>query len=389
MRDLAAAYPLEVRGWGLGAGRVEAGDVEGFVHSELLNPDRPLPVVLTTPDPHAERPLVSGEALQFQLHGLALVRELTTKWAGFRLTDELGPGLTCFHGAVRIYWPGLTLDDWPLRHERYLGEEIKRRGQEASVQRVFQRLARESGSRHRDGSTLQRVTRRFEEADARERQKQHEALPTPAELERLENRNLELEIAALEAAETIARLQDDLDNERENWSRFAQEQIEAETQAGKKQADDNEPAAFPDVASALAQAETDFPDELVVLPSAHRSAADSPFLRPEEVYRTLEKLAELCMEWSENRGVLGSDFALVAKQRYDLVYKPAISEATRNRWGKEYTFKYGGNDLLFEEHITLGSKQANTCLSIHLHRDADAWKLVIGHCGRHLRNTLT
>jgi len=39
--------------------------------------------------------------------------------------------------------------------------------------------------------------------------------------------------------------------------------------------------------------------------------------------------------------------------------------------------------------VTLGSRNQNTCMSIHWWHDSERRRFVIGHCGKHLPNTRT
>ena len=70
-------------------------------------------------------------------------------------------------------------------------------------------------------------------------------------------------------------------------------------------------------------------------------------------------------------------------------YRAKISVTTRNMWGSEYTFDYRGEGVLFEEHFTIGAKDANKCLSIHFSTRLRKDKIVVAYVGRHLTNTMT
>jgi hypothetical protein len=63
-----------------------------------------------------------------------------------------------------------------------------------------------------------------------------------------------------------------------------------------------------------------------------------------------------------------------------------VSQTSRTKWAGDYSFQYRGERRLFEEHVTLGAGQPDTCISVHVLRDDDEGKLVIGHVGRHLTN---
>jgi hypothetical protein len=65
------------------------------------------------------------------------------------------------------------------------------------------------------------------------------------------------------------------------------------------------------------------------------------------------------------------------------------SDQTMSRYRKHYTAQYERRAIPLSLHVTLGSRNANTCISIHWHRDEQTRKVVVGHCGRHLPNTLS
>lgn len=70
-------------------------------------------------------------------------------------------------------------------------------------------------------------------------------------------------------------------------------------------------------------------------------------------------------------------------------YKDDISATSRGKWGDEYTAKYNGQTIDVSPHITIGAKQADTCLSVHMYWDKESKKVVIAHVGRHKTNTKT
>lgn len=121
---------------------------------------------------------------------------------------------------------------------------------------------------------------------------------------------------------------------------------------------------------------------------ASRSAADSPFLRPDEVYETLGAIFQAVQKWRESSdGAMGSTFKeLLRAAGHD---EKRCSEGTMSKNRNEYTMHHAGRTVQLSQHVTLGAGNANTCLSIHWWREESTRILVIGHCGRHLTNTLS
>jgi hypothetical protein len=51
--------------------------------------------------------------------------------------------------------------------------------------------------------------------------------------------------------------------------------------------------------------------------------------------------------------------------------------------------RFEGEEIELSQHVTLGSRNQNTCLSIHWWHDKGTGRFVVGHCGKHLPNSLT
>jgi hypothetical protein len=126
---------------------------------------------------------------------------------------------------------------------------------------------------------------------------------------------------------------------------------------------------------------------LVFLPRAIESAEASTFRRPDQVYRVIEALYEVANDWARSTGGMGTSFReRMVALGFD--EKPC-SDLTMSRYRKHYHADYDRRWIPLSFHVTLGSRNANTCLSIHWHRDEMTRKVVVGHCGRHLPNTLS
>ncbi|MBI2568926.1 MAG: hypothetical protein HYV63_18045 [Candidatus Schekmanbacteria bacterium] len=146
--------------------------------------------------------------------------------------------------------------------------------------------------------------------------------------------------------------------------------------------------AMKSVRDAVRCAEAAFTDTLFFLPSAFESAAESPFVRPEEAYRALRAVSEVAATWqsSLNASTGSYPFKMAFADR-GYTYKARISDTARGKHREQYLFVHKGRRELFQAHITLGAHSANSCLSIHLLWDRQQRRAVIAHVGRHLRNT--
>lgn len=90
----------------------------------LRDPSRRLPVVLVSRTLGDSKLRVDVGALSKELAGLAHVRVLASELAAWHLTDEIGAPLSTWDGAVRVYFPGFTLEDDPYRHRLWFGDYV-------------------------------------------------------------------------------------------------------------------------------------------------------------------------------------------------------------------------------------------------------------------------
>ena len=115
-------------------------DVPALV-AEALAPGRPAPIVLVSVDNGTREPLVDPHELARRLAGMVKVVWLSTVSASRRLKDELmsrgfSEKFGCFHGGVRILWPGIEKDDNPYDHLLLLPMRIERLPARARTERV-------------------------------------------------------------------------------------------------------------------------------------------------------------------------------------------------------------------------------------------------------------
>jgi hypothetical protein len=116
--ELPGVQPAMLRG----VGPVVLGEREvPALVADALEPHREAPIVLISVDNATREPLVDPPELARRLAGMARVVSLSTVGASRRLKDELvGRGFSekfgCFHGGVRILWPGIQQGDDPYDH---------------------------------------------------------------------------------------------------------------------------------------------------------------------------------------------------------------------------------------------------------------------------------
>lgn len=376
--------------------------VPGFLDDCLLNPNRALPVVVLSPRPETGQPIVPPERVLDELYGLAHVVELAHVPATFAITHRLGKEWSCFYGAVRVYWPGAAAaGDEFRRHPIYFPDHYPPGAEDRLLADLFRRIAAAAAVRFADPPKV-RLAR--EAADRRrqdeERRRVAELTAGAAEAKELmrglesawdEATRLRDELAAARAE--AGRLRDELAAQQEQWAGFERELDELKRSADRERAAADRlrqrlVAGLRTVADAVELAKADFADVLAFLPTADRSAAESPFQHPDRVYELFRGLAEIMRGVRANDGSLGTGM-FEALKRYGFEYKDKISQTSATRYGRDYTFRYDGRDVLFQNHVTLGSGPPRSCLSVHWLRDDGRRVFAIGHCGRHLTNTMS
>ncbi len=148
---------------------------------------------------------------------------------------------------------------------------------------------------------------------------------------------------------------------------------------------------FRTVADALDAAIRDYfsddsnPSPVVITKAARDSAEDSPFLRPDDVYDFFGVLDRVARSWVGN--LLNRPFNEAMRDHgYE---EKGISKTAETRHRRHYQVHWRGRLRIMGYHYTFGARDANTCLSIHWLRDEEERKIVVGHCGNHLPNTLS
>lgn len=368
-----------------------AQEIDTFVEGVLLRPTRSLPVVIISPDSWTENPIAETAEIFDAVRGSAHVAVMSNKWAAFKLTDVVGRELSCYDGAVRVYWPGFSEADSPFMHRLYLPHVVRSlSGRRPGLgQQMFRMLAAISSFRFVPGPASKTVARRREDAaKAKTAELRQHIKKGDIAKQDLEDQLLDA-LARVEALEGERdQLKEDLDAQKAAWAEYQSFMASGDPPASDAPPKPAEGEVIETVGAAVRRAKEDLDGPLVFLDSAVESADSSPYQNPERVQQLFEALYFVADEWRKNKGSLGRSWG-DALAEFGFEYKPRVSETSRGKWGDEYSFHYKGEKRLFEHHITIGAKQADKCLSVHWYRDDDDRVLVIGHCGRHLTNTKT
>jgi len=391
---------------------IRASGTTSFVENELLSHSRHLPVVLLSPDPWTGEFSANPSQVANALAGLARVAILADKWAGFALTREIGKALSCFNGAVRIYWPGCSRTGDPYAHPLFFPDKIKEWVAEGRSlpQMLMRRLAPISAYRFVEGEVTADVRRAIElhrkkeDADRREQIRtgtadaaalKEELAEVWKEVDRLEKEKRDdtarLQKAELESAatqQTIQALTDELEGVKESI-RQINEYRGSIAKAKETPASAEEPKT---VRAALDKAARESKGRMkksmgrmIVWPSAEEAAGESRFARPEQVYEALLAITEVMDMYFESKE-RGAGMGPWEKAFEDRGFEYVAHEAqtTLTMYGAARTFTHKGRRLLMEKHITIGGGDRENCLSIYFEPDDEKKTVNIGHCGVHL-----
>lgn len=364
---------------------IVAEDIELLV-AELTDLTRPIPIVLVSKRIQDDIPLIDSNDLAERIAGVVKVYELADKWSAFRLTEELGKPLSCFAGAIRIYWPRFNNQADPFAHPIWMPWQLKDADTtERTLGHLCSMVFEAAAFRHIEPASITLV-RLSAEREAREalrsgtRKSSDELLDDLIEMEE--------KLKIVEAINTeIAQENQTL---RENLSTLATHmnwRATAPTEAQPEELIENEAPKTITDAVQFAEARS---SSVRFLPSAHSSAAASPYKHPERVLQALIALDEIASIWAktvDSGKASGSVRDLFKKRGFD--YADDVSQTSKGKWSSEYVADYNGQEIDIAPHITIGAKQADTCLSIHWAWHKDDKVVLVAHVGRHKTNTKT
>lgn len=136
-------------------------------------------------------------------------------------------------------------------------------------------------------------------------------------------------------------------------------------------------------------AERAWPDRLEVLPSAHESAERWEGRDVDRPWRALRAVAEVLWTMHFEEGVPEEYRAFADATGFSLAMQESDTVCQSQRLRDARTFLWGGRRVFMPAHIAVTGGRTDTSIRMHLAFDEVARKVVIGHLGRHLPNTMT
>ncbi|MDM0068780.1 hypothetical protein [Variovorax sp. J31P207] len=368
---------------------IGAEEIEALV-SELTDQARPFPIVVVSRRPSDDHPPIDTSGLAERLAGVAKVYELSDKWAAFRLTEVLSKPLSCFAGAVRLYWPHFSSEADPYLHPLWMPWQFR------DVQVADRTLADLVGMVF-DAAAFRYVepaaTSRFRQSAARE-QREASRANSPSSADEL----LEDLVAVETQLEELQRAHADLLRENETLrgnaialaAHAGRSGTVSQARAGLDSEGDAEESESPRTVEDAVKWASQRTTHIAFLDSAYSTASQSPFRHPDRAVQALMAIDEVAAIWAnsiETGKSVGSIRQLFKKRGFE--YADDVSQTSKGKWGGEYVASYKGRDIDISPHITIGAKQADSCLSVHWAWDREEKSAIVAHVGRHKTNTKT
>jgi hypothetical protein len=278
------------------------------------------------------------------------------------------------------------LRDVEEAHRRELDRERARRKEtESRLMDQLKEARADSGAARKEAAALKR---RLKEAEASSRVGSEDA-----------SRDLAEERGRATALQNTVERLDAQVSERDNEIRRLQAQVEALKASvaavvdpgwGETSMPVSEMVSVPrSLDEVLSLAEQAWPERLLVLESAHEAARAWSGRDMDRPWRALCAVAE-CL-WSLHFAEGGVDevarFASLTGFKYTPTESKTVSSMPQLREAR--TFLWEGERTFMPGHVAVTGGSGDSNLRLHLCFDEEGRRIVIGHLGRHLPNTLT
>lgn len=398
VKTLSDQLHLTIDRWRLDESRevtpVDVGEYVAF----LRDHGRKLPVVTMSTNANG-RPFLNERHLADKLMGLAHVAWIGQD-ASYRVSEMIGSDLSCYRGAVRIYWPRFSLQDDKQYHTLYTARRLDFLGKVGLQDELFTRLGQLSAlsvgipvlrekliEEERD---QERRRLRVELDEATKRAVRAEKSPDggvdaetwsafAADYDKAQARLEELQLALLDAQIEIETVRSERDEARVSLgdliSRF---QRGADVVVERPEQDRKLDSVGEAVRVAMQRTSS-----IVFLPEALESAEESRFPDPPRVLDDLLFIDGVATEWGQGGLPHGPHQAL--KERCS-AFRPGISPTAANKYRSDYVRYYEDHEILLGPHISRGKGALTEILRIYFYFDTERQRIVVGHVGRKLRD---
>lgn len=408
-------------------------EVTPFVREVLLSETREWPVAVQAPL-EGDVFVVPPDVIANELFGLAPLYVLEHQPCTFRLTDAIGDRrLSAYFGALRVYREEFSCadrsdDHWLLLRER-LDDPLERAALVGRVARVVanrhlpieglrarcEALARSSAAAHVVIPTASTGVSDHVSVPPPSSEQATSTLPVAglppavvaalgdlpvaigtlaAQLRDLSGTIAHLVVANAQLSDEIARLRtttairatstNAMERRLASLESLLSPVTESEEVETDTEHDLEDHEERPTLVDAVRHAASEYGDALLILDSAEKTAAESPYEDVDRVAAVLQAMAYVARRRQEG----GLDTGMrAAFQELGVDYRAGIAKSTSERLRQQYQFT-DANGAVHDcaEHIAIGATyNPRRCLRIYFtSRTASEVRFVIGHVGRHL-----
>lgn len=376
---------------------LEVGATQEF--REILELKRRFPIVLITLDPETGKPLIEPKRLANLLAGTARVYFPTTPVIDEEIEWMWPKHLRCQKGAIRIYQEAVMFDkeEDGARHRYIKPEDIFDRSTDAVIEMIVRGVVRRGRI-----NTVNSITS-IDDLIARQREIRYNEMKATINDSNYNEmlKYLEESIGEIETENKILKENKEIADEEIEELREQKRKLIYEKQilsdkineiakknSNQKEKEYNGPlrrAVYgdPSVKDALHIINEIFPDRLVVLDSAWKSAEEAEcFLYREKAYKLMKQF--VTEYWEKMESGAGDN---EARQIFKDAFAARESDTVeKNKKARQLRiFRYRDKPVEMMRHLKIGNKESPSATwRMHFLWDAEDKKLVIGHCGKHL-----
>lgn len=378
----------------------------------LSSTERRCPIVWVTREKTYLEPLVVPHGLSKKIAGAAAILVSEGGEAESALIEALPYRFRAMGGMVRIYQPGVRLDDdWDSgRHRYYSKNQIDESGPSQVAVEIIRALTRRLDlARHDAVFTVEDVQDRHRRNRLRQLREAHvpgadSELVELVELFEADNKRLDEKVVELQ--EENQQLEFDLELAREGEQRAKDQEViattarvEAEKQLGLAQKPLEAIAHFRKLPETIQEcvgliAEL-HPRRIAFTDRAFDTAKDAEFNDVKsdigDVWSLLWALAtdlhDLSFNQTFERRQLEQEFK--SRSGCDISFTESDTTRSNPKLMALRLFTYEGRELSMEPHAKLDRKDRNRFLRVHFALDKESGLIVVNHCGNHLDNAAT
>jgi hypothetical protein len=344
--------------------------------------------------------------LQQKLIGLGQVIEVSPDFNSYEMAEAIGQQRSAWSGAVNVVYAPLATGF--VRNRLFLSEEILGWG-DTQHERISHLLAWVTNNTNiprlrehvRPEGVMQLALRRRMQA-SRAKSEHMNAAQLRVELDgaakqaaeqakyfdELVDENSQLETRILEFKEDLEEARDEL-GKKDFTIQSLKDQL---ARAGGGRSEGVSAAAVMDMAlrddpplplECLALVEKAYGDYCTILPSARSSAEEMDrFVNGRELLGLLKRLVT---DYRSKLMAGGDNQARTVFGKNEYAAKESETVMGNKAMRRQRTFSYGGEDIEMFRHVKVGVDDDITrTIRVHFHWDANAGKIVIGYCGKHL-----